>query len=43
MCRCFYFFPEKIAGIIIYLSFSDVVSWLIAYDVCAFSFFFYAF
>jgi hypothetical protein len=41
--RCFHFGPEKIAGIIIYLSFSDDVSLPEAFCVCAFSFFFYAF
>ena len=41
--RCFYLGPEKFAGIIIYLSFSDDVSWLKVFYVCAFSFFFDAF
>jgi hypothetical protein len=41
--RCFHFGPEKIAGIIIYLSFSDDVSLPEAFCVCAFSFFFDAF
>ncbi|CAB1068709.1 hypothetical protein D1AOALGA4SA_442 [Olavius algarvensis Delta 1 endosymbiont] len=43
MARCFYFGPDKIAGIIIYLSFSDDVSWPKVFYVCAFSFFFCVF
>jgi hypothetical protein len=43
MSGVFYCGPEKFAGIIIYLSFSDDVSWLTACGAYAFSFFFCAF
>jgi len=41
--RCFYLDPEKIVGIVIYLSFSDDVFWPIIFYACAFAFFFCAF
>jgi len=41
--RCFYLDPEKIVGIVIYLSFSDDVFWPIIFYACVFAFSFCAF